>query len=158
MTARKTSKAAPAAKKSGKATKAPARKKTSGSKAAAKPAARKTAAKPARKAAAKPKAPPKKAPEPAPRKDREAPPPKPAAKAAAKPAGKISASDVNLGHVFALRPRVSTTFKQSDFLTARHLLQDEGWQTIQEAARAVAEKALALTNEARSKRGFKPGR
>ena len=66
--------------------------------------------------------------------------------------------DVNLGHVFALRPRVSTTFKQSDFLTARHLLQDEAWSTIQDAARAVAEKALSLTNEARSKRGFKPGR
>ncbi|MFP8873309.1 MAG: hypothetical protein VCB42_01970 [Myxococcota bacterium] len=59
----------------------------------------------------------------------------------------VSSLSVNLGHVFALRPRVSTTFRQPDFLTARHMLQDESYGSIPEAARAVAEKALELTHD-----------
>ena len=160
MTARKTAKKTPAKKKTGKtvkSAKAPARKKASPSKATAKPAARKTAAKPTRKATAK--AAPEKPRRPATEPAAEATPAKPPTQAhAEKAAGKFAASDVNLGHVFALRPRVSTTFKQADFLTARRQLEGEGWASIQEAARAVAEKALSLTNEAKSKRGFKPGR
>ena len=154
MTARKTAKG-PTKKK------APTRKKASGSKTtAAKPATKaagKATRKKARPAASEParKATPAKA---AGESSGKAAPAKAAPAKAAKPAGKVAASDVNLGHVFALRPRVSTTFKQSDFLTARHLLQDESWDSVPEAARAVAEKALALTNEAKSKRGFKPGR
>jgi hypothetical protein len=53
---------------------------------------------------------------------------------------------VNLGHVFALRPRVSTSFRQADFNTAKHFLRDESYAGIEEAARAVAEKALELTH------------
>ena len=81
-----------------------------------------------------------------------------AKKAAKKPKGKFSSMSVNLGHVFSLRPRVSTTFRKADFLTARHLLQDETYQNVEEAARAVAEKALAMTHEGPPKRGFRPGR
>lgn len=60
---------------------------------------------------------------------------------------KVTSMSVNLGHVFALRPRVSTTFRQPDFLTARHMLKDESFATVSEAARAVAEKALELTHD-----------
>jgi hypothetical protein len=75
-----------------------------------------------------------------------------------KPEGKVSSMSVNLGQVFSLRPRVSKTFRQADFLTARLLLQDEDYANIEEAARAVAEKALDLTHKGPPKRGFKPGR
>jgi len=75
-----------------------------------------------------------------------------------KPKSSVSSKSVNLGHVFALRPRVSTTFRQADFLTARQLLDDEAYGSIEEAARAVAEKALEMTHEGPPKRGFKPGR
>ena len=71
---------------------------------------------------------------------------------------KVSSMSVNLGHLFSLRPRVSKTFRQADFLTARQLLQDEEYADIEEAARAVAEKALDLTHKGPPKRGFKPGR
>jgi hypothetical protein len=79
-------------------------------------------------------------------------------KAAKKAKKKVSSMSVNLGHVFSLRPRVSTSFRQADFLTARHLLQDEAYADIEEAARAVAEKALEMTHEGPPKRGFRPGR
>ncbi len=72
--------------------------------------------------------------------------------------GKISSMGVHLGHIFSLRPRANTSFRQADFRTARHLLQDEAYASIEEAARSVAEKALDLTLEGSSKRGFKPGR
>jgi hypothetical protein len=75
-----------------------------------------------------------------------------------KPEGKVSSMGVNLGQVFSLRPRVSKTFRQADFLTARLLLQDKDYANIEEAARAVAEKALDLTHKGPPKRGFKPGR
>lgn len=79
-------------------------------------------------------------------------------KAKKKAKGKVSATKVNLGHILSLRPRVSPSFRQADFLTARHLLQDEGYASIEEAARAVAEKALSMTHEGPSKRGLKPRR
>jgi hypothetical protein len=80
------------------------------------------------------------------------------AEAEEKPEEEISSMSVNLGHVFSLRPRVSKTFRQADFLTARQLLQDEKYADIEEAARAVAKKALDLTHKGPPKRGFKPGR
>ena len=80
------------------------------------------------------------------------------AEAEKKPKAKVSSMSVNLGHLFSLRPRVSKTFRQADFLTARQLLQDEDYANIEEAARAVAEKALDLTHKGPPKRGFKPGR
>ena len=57
----------------------------------------------------------------------------------------VSSMSVNRAHAFALRPRVSLTFRQPDFQTAKHLLQDETYKSISEAARAVVEKALELT-------------
>lgn len=59
---------------------------------------------------------------------------------------------VNLGHVFALRPRVSTSFRQADFNAAKHFLRDESYASIEDAARAVAEKALELTHDGGSRR------
>ncbi|MDJ0868318.1 MAG: hypothetical protein QNK03_19585 [Myxococcota bacterium] len=82
----------------------------------------------------------------------------PAKKAPAKkkaPAAKASVSSlaINLGHVFSLRPRVAKSFRDGDFRKARVLLQDEVYATVEEAARAVVEKALELTHEGGSKRG-----
>ncbi len=70
----------------------------------------------------------------------------------------ISSLSVHLGHVFALRPRVSASFRQEDFMAARRLLEDESYASIEEAARAVAERALSLSNDPKGKRGFKPRR
>lgn len=123
-TASKSSKKATAskspAKKSGK-------KKASKKKAAAKPASKKSAGK---KSAGKKAA---------------------SAKAEAEPSGKAkksgaSSMDVNLGQVFALRPRVETSFRPADFTTARQQLRADTFDSPQEAARAVAEKALELTH------------
>ena len=84
---------------------------------------------------------------------------KPAKKATAKkPATAASSLGVNMGHVFALRPRVSTTFRQGDLATAKHQLQDESYASISDAARAVAERALELTHDAGSRLGTKYGR
>ena len=78
---------------------------------------------------------------------------------ARKPAtGAVSSTSVNLGNVFALRPRVNTSFRQEDFLSARRLLEDESYATPEEAARAVAERALELSNEPTGKQGRKRGR
>ena len=60
---------------------------------------------------------------------------------------KPSSTLVNIGHIFSLRPRVSTAFKPGDFSAAKQLLRDETFESIEAAARAVAEKALDLTNE-----------
>ena len=57
----------------------------------------------------------------------------------------ISTMDVNLGHVFSLKPRVNTSFRQNDFLAAKRALREEKFGSITDAARAVAEEALALT-------------
>jgi len=121
-----------------------AAKKAAKTKTAKKKAAKK---KPAKKAAAKKKAPAKAA-----KKKAAKPAAEPAvAKSAAEPeraagAG-ISSTAVNMGHVFALRPRVNKSFRQADFLTARLRLKDESYDTIEDAARAVATKALELTHD-----------
>ncbi len=72
----------------------------------------------------------------------------PATKAAPAKAkgGKTSAEAVNLGHILALRPKANTSFPQSEFLKARRELAGESYGSIEEAARAVAEKALAAAN------------
>ena len=72
-------------------------------------------------------------------------PKKAAPKKAAAKKSAASSSVVMMGHVFSLRPRVTTAFKPDDFRRARQLLEDESFQNLQEAARAVAEKALELT-------------
>ena len=51
-----------------------------------------------------------------------------------------------MGHIFALRPRVETSFRPDDFRTARQQLEDESFKNANEAAQAVVEKALALTH------------
>jgi len=132
----------------------------------AKKTAKKTASRSAKKSAKK--APAKAAKKAAPRKaaakkptPRKAPaekaaPKKPAAaapKAAPKTSGGVSSLDVNLGHVFTLRPRVETSFKPGDFAQAKTLLRDEAFPDIASAARRVAEKALELTREAGLHRG-----
>lgn len=71
---------------------------------------------------------------------------------------KVSSLAVNLGHVFALRPRVSTAFRQEDFVAARRLLEGEAYTSIEEAARAVAERALSLSNDPKGRRDFRLGR
>ena len=53
---------------------------------------------------------------------------------------------VNMGQVFGLRPRVSTSFRPDDFRAARQLLQEEAFENAEAAARAVVEKALELTH------------
>ena len=59
----------------------------------------------------------------------------------------IRADQVNLGHLFALRPRVSTAFGTEVFRTAKHRLRDRSFKNIEEAARAVVEQAHELTRE-----------
>lgn len=65
--------------------------------------------------------------------------------------GAVSTELVNLGHVHALRPKVNTSFPQTQFLKAKRDLAEESYSSIQQAARAVAEKALASTNRKPSK-------
>jgi hypothetical protein len=62
-------------------------------------------------------------------------------------AKKSGASSLNviMGQLFSLRPRVSTGFRPDDFRQARQSLADESYDTPQDAARAVAEKAIELT-------------
>ena len=129
-------KKAPAKKISAK--KAPA-KKISAKKAPAKKISAKKA--PAKKAAAEKQAAPEKV----------ANAPKPEAKPAAARKSGVSSLQVMMGHVFTLRPRVSTGFKPDDFRRARQMLEEEGYESIEKAARAVAEKALDLTREVVSK-------
>ncbi|MBW2421868.1 MAG: hypothetical protein JRH19_25255 [Deltaproteobacteria bacterium] len=126
-------------------------KKAATKKAAAKKSSAKKKAAASKKTAVKKKAAPKKA---AAKKKATATTATPAKKAATKKSGGgISSMSVNLGHVFALRPRVSTTFRQADFLTAKHRLVDEAYASIEEAARAVADKALELTRDGSAGRG-----
>jgi hypothetical protein len=71
----------------------------------------------------------------------------------------FTAEQVNLAQVFALRPRVVTSFKPADFKEAKRRLEGESWKTAEEAARAVAERALNLEHETGSKkRGARRGR
>ncbi|MEE3330295.1 MAG: hypothetical protein VX246_05455 [Myxococcota bacterium] len=58
----------------------------------------------------------------------------------------IRSNQVVLAHIFALKPRVAMAFKPDDFRQAKQLLEDESYESIPEAARAVAERALELTN------------
>jgi hypothetical protein len=60
-------------------------------------------------------------------------------------ADSVSPTDINLGHVFALRPRANTSFRPNDFMAAKRALADERYTSVPEAARAVAEEALSLT-------------
>ena len=59
----------------------------------------------------------------------------------------VSAAQVNLGHVFSLRPRVSTAFRPEDFRTAKHRLRNERYPSLDAAARAVVEQAHELGRE-----------
>jgi hypothetical protein len=120
-----------------KSAKAPAAKKKAVSPKAA-PAAKKKAVSPKAAPAAKKK-----------------PTASPKAAPAAEEKTSVVAKDVNLGHVFALRPRISTSFRQPDFLRARELLVEESYASVAEAARAVAEKALELTHDGPQGRGKK---
>ena len=70
----------------------------------------------------------------------------------------VHSTAVNMGNIFALRPRVNTSFRQEHFLTARRLLEEEAYATLDGAARAVAERALELSNDPKDKRGAKRGR
>lgn len=70
-------------------------------------------------------------------------------------AGSVSSLAVNLGHIFALRPRVETSFKPGNLETAKHFFRGHSYATIEEAARAVAEKALELTHEGSGGKGGK---
>jgi hypothetical protein len=135
--------------------------KKAGRKVAKKKTAKKAAAKkaPAKKATAK-RAAVKKAPAKSPAKKAAVPttgakPKTEAAPAAAKKQSKsgFSSLDVNMGQVFALRPRVAMSFRPGDFREARHLLEEEPFANADEATRAVAEKALELTHD-----GIIPGR
>lgn len=67
-------------------------------------------------------------------------------KNAARPSG-VSSMDVTLGHVFALRPRVDRSFRQSNLQAAKRTLQDEAFADLTEAARAVADEALKMTRD-----------
>jgi hypothetical protein len=129
----KKAKARPAAGKSS----APAKKKTAARKKspARKPASEATRKKPA--SAAKPT--PKPVAPPAPQK---APAPVPLAA----PAGTVGADEVLLGHVMALRPRIHVGFKPSAFADAKRALVEERYASIETAARAVAEKAIEISN------------
>jgi hypothetical protein len=51
----------------------------------------------------------------------------------------------------ALRPRVHVGFKPSAFGDAKRALAERRYATLEEAARAVAEKAIEISNE------FSPG-
>ena len=114
-----------AAKKGG-AKKSTARKAATKKAAAKKPASKKAAAK---KTASKPQV------------------EKPAKEKPAKKKGAVSASEVHMGHLFSLRPRVNTSFKPDDLRAAKQRLEEEGYASIGEAARAVAELALELSHE-----------
>ena len=61
---------------------------------------------------------------------------------------------MNRGHLFSLRPRVTTSFSQEDFRAARVSLEGEADASIEEAARAVFEKALELSQEGPPRHGF----
>jgi len=136
-------------------TKAPAKKSAAKKKVAAKKPAKRAAApkKKAAKAKAKPKATP-------PTKPTAAPAPMPAIAAkpavvAARPApppGSITAADVNLGHVAQLGTHAG--FKLEAFQAAKRALEGEHWATIEEAARAVATRAVEISNENGGRNGM----
>jgi hypothetical protein len=128
-------------------------------KAAKKTAAKKAAKKSAPKKAEKQKTTKKRA-APAAQKKAAAGPAAPVEEAADEPPAESgpSSMDVNMGHVFSLRPRPDTSFRHQDFLTARLQLKDEVYATVQEAAQAVVEKALDLTRGGPQVQPYKPKR
>ena len=133
---------------------APAKKKGAAAKRRAAPAKAKPAPKPAAKPAVKPAvAKPVAKPVVIPAVAKPAPRPAPAAVA---PAGGVSTREVNRGHVFALQPRVNPSFSPQAFDDARRELSDVLYGTIDEAARAVAERALELSNERPDREPFQP--
>jgi hypothetical protein len=138
------------ATKRGSAKRAPAkaRKKAAAKPKSAKPAAAKKAAPVAKPVAA--------APRPAAPAPRPAPKPQPASPPAPTGEGRFSAHDVNRGHIFSLRPRANTGFSPEAFDEARRELAEERYATIEDAARAVAERALELT-QSRPPRAPFPG-
>jgi hypothetical protein len=69
--------------------------------------------------------------------------------------GEISVAGVTLGHIFALRPKVNTSFPQAQFLSAKRDLVDERYESLEGATRAVAEKALAAVNKKPGKRSLR---
>ncbi len=75
------------------------------------------------------------------------------AEKAQKSGGEVSSKSVHIGHVFALRPRVKTAFRQEDLRNAKLYLQDEAYGSIADAARAVAARALEIANDGPRKRG-----
>ena len=75
-----------------------------------------------------------------------------------KPDQGVASAAVNMGQIFALRPRVSSAFRQEHFLNARRRLEGESYASVEEAARAVAEKALELSNDPKGKLGRARGR
>ena len=56
---------------------------------------------------------------------------------------------MNRGHLFSLQPRVNTAFSPQAFEDARRELADVSYGSIDEAARAVAERALDSGDEMR---------
>ena len=138
--------------------KSPAKKKAPARKAAPKKAAKKSAAPkkaapkkavkkaaPAQKKAAPKSAAPKQMP--SAKRVRATPPTAPKPAPAPSFEGGISAADVNLGHIAALRPRTHTGFRPEAFQEAKRALADARYPTIEDAARAVAEKAVELSNQ-----------
>ena len=57
----------------------------------------------------------------------------------------FSSLAVNMGHVFALRPRVGTSFRPDDFRNARQQLESESFKSAADAARAVVERTIELS-------------
>jgi len=63
------------------------------------------------------------------------------------PQNDITVAAVSLGHVMALRPRIHVGFKPSAFMDAKRALVDSRYASIEEAARAVARKAIEISND-----------
>lgn len=61
-----------------------------------------------------------------------------------------------MGHLFALRPRVETSFGSGDFQDAKQFLSEETYEDAEAAARAVARKALELAHKGGAKKS-RPG-
>jgi hypothetical protein len=124
------------------------------------------AAAPSKKKAASRKQAPAKKPAPRAARPKAAPAAQPAAKPVAVPAlpaprppappatGAVGADEVLLGHVMALRPRIHVGFRPSAFGDAKRALADRRFATIQDAARAVAEKAIEISNESSPRSPF----
>jgi hypothetical protein len=81
-------------------------------------------------------------------------PARPAAAPAAPVAreGKFTSEDVNLGHLMELRLHVG--FKATAFGDAKRALADERYATIDDAARAVAETAIEISNDSSGRDPF----